>query len=187
MEQYNSNSALLIMDMLSAILRNLPDSAELRNNVSKAAAYAREKKIPVIYVVVSFRAGTPEISADNKIFAAGRERFTSTGPEEFSKIDPSVAPHPGEIIVTKRRISAFTGSDLEVVLRAQGIRHLILCGVATGGVVLSTVREAADKDFVISVLSDCCADADEEIHRVLTAKVFPRQADVLTLNEWINK
>ena len=104
--------------------------------------------------------------------------------EEFLKIEPSVAPLPGEVVVVKRRVCAFTGSDLEVVLRSQGIQHIVLTGVATSGVVLSTVREAADKDYRITVLSDCCADGDEEVHRVLTTKVFPRQADVMALEEW---
>ncbi|MDQ2864223.1 MAG: cysteine hydrolase, partial [Bacteroidota bacterium] len=90
-----------------------------------------------------------------------------------------------DIVVTKRRVSAFTGSDLEVVLRSQHIQHIILAGVATSGVVLSTLREAAE-DYRITVLSDCCADADAEVHRVLTTKVFPRQADVLSIEEWSN-
>ncbi|MGH2644863.1 MAG: isochorismatase family protein, partial [Chitinophagaceae bacterium] len=55
---------------------------------------------------------------------------------------------------------------------------------STSGVVLSTLREAADKDYRITILSNCCADMDEEVHRVLTTKVFPRQADVTTLEEW---
>ncbi|NNM95152.1 MAG: cysteine hydrolase, partial [Bacteroidia bacterium] len=38
-----------------------------------------------------------------------------------------------------------------------------------------------------TVLSDCCADRDEEVHRVLVEKVFPRQADVLTVDEWTAK
>jgi nicotinamidase-related amidase len=86
--------------------------------------------------------------------------------------------------VIKRRVSAFTGSDLEVILRAHGIQHIVLIGIATSGVVLSTVREASDKDYRLTVLADCCADGDEEVHRVLTTKVFPRQADVLTVDEW---
>jgi nicotinamidase-related amidase len=81
-------------------------------------------------------------------------------------------------------VSAFTGSDLEVMLRSFEIKHLVLCGISTSGVVLSTVREAADKDYRITVLSDCCADRDEEVHRVLTTKIFPRQAEVITLEEW---
>jgi len=103
---------------------------------------------------------------------------------EFMTVHPDIAPKEGEMTVTKRRVSAFTGSDLEVVLRALSIQHLVLTGIATSGVVLSTTREAADKDYKITILSDCCADGDEEVHRVLTTKVFPRQAEVITLEEW---
>jgi nicotinamidase-related amidase len=187
MEQIRQNTALLVMDMQAGILRNLPDTSAFIGNVAKAIANARDRKIPVIYVVVGFRAGAPEINMNNKSFSAGRDRFTNVTPEEFMKIHPDVAPLAGEIVVTKRRISAFTGSDLEVVLRSLGIQQMVLTGIATSGVVLSTVREAADKDYRITVLSDCCGDADEEVHRVLTTKVFPRQADVITLEEWSAK
>ncbi|HXC06188.1 MAG TPA: isochorismatase family protein [Bacteroidia bacterium] len=64
---------------------------------------------------------------------------------------------------------------------------MILTGVATSGVVLSTLREASDKDYRLTVLSDCCADRDEEVHRVLTTKVFIRQAEVMTVKEWVTK
>jgi nicotinamidase-related amidase len=184
MEQYNQNTALLIMDMQTAIVNRLPDSKSLISNFTRAIAHARNKKIPVIYVIVGFRQGAPEISANNKGFSANKN-IMSANMEEWMKIHPDVLPLPGEIIVTKRRVSAFTGSDLEVVLRAGGIQHLVLTGIATSGVVLSTVREAADKDYRITVLADCCGDGDEEVHRVLTTKVFPRQADVVALEDWL--
>lgn len=173
MEQNKQNTALLVMDMQTAILQSLPDSAAIISNVAKAIAAARSNKIPVIYVVVGFRAGAPEINMANKGFAAAKERFAGVDAGEFVKIHPDVAPQAEEVTVTKRRVCAFTGSDLEVILRAQGIQHIVLTGVATSGVVLSTVREAADKDYRITVLSDGCADGDEEVHRVLTTKVFP--------------
>lgn len=172
------NTALLVMDMQTAILGNLSYSSIVKSNVAKAIANARSKKIPVIYVIVGFRPGAPEASVKH------REMYGKTDMDAFLKIDPSVAPLAGEIIVTKRRVSAFSGSDLEIVLRAQGIQHIVLTGVATGGVVLSTVREASDKDYNITVLDDCCADRDEEVHRVLTTKIFPRQVEVLTLGKW---
>jgi nicotinamidase-related amidase len=184
MEQNTQNTALLVMDMQSAILGMFPDATALIANVAKAIANAHAIKIPVIYITVGFRAGTPEISMSNKGFAASKERFANVSPEEFMKIDPALAPQSGDITVAKRRVSAFTGSDLEVILRAQGIQHIVLTGIATSGVVLSTVREAADKDYHITVLADCCADGDEEVHRVLTTKVFPRQADVIMVKEW---
>jgi len=185
MEQNTQNTALLVMDMQVGIVAMLPSAEGLISNLSKAIANAREKQIPVIYVVVGFRQGAPEVSLNNKSFAAGKERFAATDMAQFMTVHPDIAPLDGEVTVTKRRVSSFTGSDLEVILRAYGIQHLVLTGIATSGVVLSTVREAADKDYRLTVLADCCADGDEEVHRVLTAKVFPRQADVLTLGEWI--
>jgi nicotinamidase-related amidase len=178
------NTALLVMDMQSAILGNIPDPKGLLKNAVKAIAHARSKKIPVIYVVVGFRPGMPEISANNKGFSASKERLASVSMEEWIKIHPDVAPLADEVVVTKRRISAFTGSDLEVVLRAKGIQHLVLTGISTSGVVLSTIREAADKDYRLTVITDCCADGDDEVHGVLTTKVFPRQADIFTLEVW---
>ena len=184
MEQNTKNTALLVMDMQAAILGMAPNGSSITSNVAKAIAHARSKKIQVIYVVVGFRQGGPEISRNNKGFAGNKERFAKVNMREFMTVHPDVAPMADEITITKRRVCAFTGSDLEVVLRANEIKHIVLAGIATSGVVLSTVREAADKDYWITVLEDCCVDSDEEVHRVLTTKVFPRQADVITLAEW---
>jgi nicotinamidase-related amidase len=183
MEQ-TQNTALLVMDMQLGILGMLPGADALLLKAAKAIATAREKKIPVIYVVVGFRHGAPEVSLNNKGFGAGRERFANADMTQFMTVHPDIAPADGEVTVTKRRVSAFTGSDLEVILRAFEVKHLVLTGIATSGVVLSTLREAADKDYKLTVIEDCCADGDEEVHRVLTTKVFPRQAEVITLEEW---
>ena len=184
MEQNTQNTALLVMDMQVGILGMLPDATTFISNVAKAITNARNKKIPVIYITVGFRQGAPEINMNNKTFAGARERFANVNMDEFTTVHPDIAPLAGELTVMKRRVSAFTGSDLEVVLRSFGIQHMILTGIATSGVVLSTLREAADKDYKLTVLADCCADGDDEIHRVLTTKVFPRQADVLLVDEW---
>jgi nicotinamidase-related amidase len=96
-----------------------------------------------------------------------------------SEIHVAVAPKPGDVVVTKHRVSAFAGTDLEMVLRANGIEALVLAGLATSGVVLSTLRHAADADYRILVVEDCCADRDPEVHRVLMEKVFTRQATVV--------
>jgi nicotinamidase-related amidase len=106
--------------------------------------------------------------------------------DDATQIHESVKPEGNEPIVTKYRVSAFAGSTLEVILRSQQIDTLILSGIATSGVVLSTLREAADKDYTLTVLSDACLDADPEVHRVLTEKVFPRQAEVLTVDAWVD-
>ena len=184
MEQREQNSTLLVMDMQAGILSNMPDASLLVGNVAKAIAIARQRNIPVIYVVVGFRQGAPEVSPNNKSFTGSKERFLKLNMAEFMSIHSDLIPINGEATVVKRRVSAFTGSDLEVLLRSVGISHIILTGIATSGVVLSTTREAADKDYRITILADCCADLDEEVHRVLTTKVFPRQAEVLSLADW---
>ena len=101
-------------------------------------------------------------------------------------VHPDIAPQPGDIIVTKKRVSAFAGSDLDMVLRAQQIDHLVISGISTSGVVLSTMRQAADLDFRLTVLADGCADGDAEVHRVLIDKVFARQSEVVTIDQWID-
>jgi nicotinamidase-related amidase len=185
MEQNTKNTALLVMDVQVGIVAMLPNGATLLDNVAKAIDHARSKSIPVIYVVVGFRQGSPEISMNNKGFAASKERFANVNMEEFMTVHPAVTPQVGELTVVKRRVSAFAGSDLEVILRAFDVKQMVLTGIATSGVVLSTLREASDKDYKMAVIADCCADGDEEVHRVLTTKVFPRQADVITLEEWV--
>jgi len=174
-------SALLVMDVQPGIIERVPDSASFVARAESTVRSARSHGVPVIQVVVGFRPGMPEVSAHNQSFSSLKQQ-----PPAFV-IDPVpvLAPEGAEVVVTKRRVSAFTGSDLEVVLRAGEIRHLVLCGIATSGVVLSTVREAADKDYRLTVLADLCADTDAEVHSVLIGKVFPRQARVVSAAEWI--
>jgi|SRR5579871_2950520 len=177
--------ALLVMDMQSLIVGMIPDSASLLQNVRKAIDVARAKKIPVIYVTVAFRPGFPDVSPNNRMFQAIKGMGAVFAGPEGAAIHPDLKPTENDVIVIKRRVSAFAGSDLEVVLRSQGIQHLVLCGIATSGVVLSTVREAADRDYRLTVLSDGCADREPDVHDLLLTKVFPRQADVITVEEWL--
>jgi nicotinamidase-related amidase len=179
-----ASSALLVMDVQQSIVDRFAGDQQYLPRLAGAIGAARQAGIRVIYVVVGFRPGFPEVSPRNKAFggiaASGRMGTDDPG----TSIAAAVAPEPGDVIVTKRRVSAFTGSDLEVVLRAADTDSLVLTGIATSGVVLSTVRQAADLDYRLTVLTDGCLDADPEVHRVLTEKVFPRQADVLSIADW---
>jgi nicotinamidase-related amidase len=178
------NKALLVMDMQIAILSGLENVETLISQTVAAIDYARSTNVQVIFVKVGFRPGAPEIHPNNKIFGGSKDRYATPNMEDMMKIHPGLNPIADDIIVTKRRVSAFSGSDLDIVLRAQEINHIILTGMSASGVVLSTLREAADKDFLLTVLSDCCGDRDPEVKRVLMEKVFPMQAEVLTLAQW---
>jgi nicotinamidase-related amidase len=177
-------TALLLMDLQNSIVGRFEASAGYLDRVVAAQERAERAGVLVVLVRVAFAPGYPEVSARNQTFSAIAQR----GPMTFG--DPAVEPHPrlmrgnGEVVVTKKRVSAFAGSDLELVLRAHEVTHLVLAGIATSGVVLSTVREAADRDYAITVLADLCLDADDEVHRVLTEKIFPRQATVIDSADW---
>jgi nicotinamidase-related amidase len=175
-------TALLVMDVQNSIVERFADATVL-DRAAEAVAAARGAGVPVIYVRVAFRPGYPEVSPRNKSFAALRDGG-GLADDDARAIHPAVAPEPGEVVVTKRRVSAFAGSDLDVVLRAGAVEELVLCGIATSGVVLSTLRAAADLDFGLTVLRDACADSDPEVHRVLMDKVFPRQAEVVDVTDW---
>jgi len=179
-----TSTALLVMDVQQGIVDRFARDDGYLSRLAAAVEAARGAGTWVIYVTIGFRAGHPEVSERNKSSAAiaGTGRFADGDPG--SAIHPAIAPTSRDVVVTKRRVSAFTGSDLEVVLRAGGMDRLVLAGIATSGVVLSTLRQAADLDYRLTVLADGCLDADPEVHRVLTEKVFPRQADVVSIADW---
>ncbi len=179
-------SALLLCDFQNGIAGR-PGMERAVDSAARALDTARSRGIPVIFVRVAFRPGYPEVADSNLSFAARKatagDQMLADSP--YTQIVDALAPRPGEPVVVKKRISAFAGSDLEVLLRGLAADELVIGGIATSGVVLSTVRQAADLDFRLTVLADACADADPEVHRVLTEKVFPRQATVTTGDEWV--
>jgi nicotinamidase-related amidase len=177
--------ALLVMDFQNGVVARLDDRADqLLDTVERVIAVARQRSIPIVFVRVAFRPGAPEISARNKTFAALLAASTMGEDSESTQIHSRLSPQETDVVILKRRVSAFAGSDLDVVLRALDIDHLILTGIATSGVVLSTTRQAADLDYAITIVSDACADADPEVHRILVDKVFPRQATVVNSTQW---
>jgi nicotinamidase-related amidase len=179
------NDALLVMDVQNGIVESFVEHAEpFLSELAETIAAARASDVPVIYVRIAFRDGTPEVSPRSKTFAARAGSDAMSETSAATQVHDAVAPQAGDIVVMKKRVSAFIGSDLDVVLRSLDIDSLVLTGIATRGVVLSTLRQAADLDFGLTVLQDCCADGDAEVHRVLLDKVFPRQANVLSAAEW---
>lgn len=177
-------TALLLMDLQTGILGRFGSDPGFVPRINAVVEAARSAGFPVLWVKVGFRPGYPEVSPRNKAFSAlsGSGRLADTDPG--ADLHPDLERQDNDIVVVKKRVSAFAGSDLEVVLRAAGVDSLVLAGIATSGVVLSTLRQAADLDFRLTVLADGCLDGDDEVHRVLTEKVFPRQAEVTTVEAW---
>lgn len=179
-----TDTALLVMDVQNGIVERFAQPDDLRP-LQAAVSGARQHRLPVIFVRVAFRPGYPDVSPNNLGFSTLRERGGLQESDPATQVWAGVAPEPQEVVVIKRRVGAFAGSGLELVLRSLQIEHLVLTGISTSGVVLSTVRRAADLDYRLTVLKDGCLDNDEEVHRVLIDKIFPRQATVVTVAEWL--
>ncbi len=148
---------------------------------------ARSAGMTIIHVQVGFRPDFPEISPHNLLFGAIKNspQWQKMFESDAAKLHPSVAPAVNDIVITKHRVGAFLGTDLEMILRAKEIDTLVLFGIATSGVVLSTLRYASDADYRLVVLKDCCADQDAGVHACLVDKVFSHQAAVVTANEFL--
>lgn len=180
-----NKTVLLVMDIQKGILSRLTETAPLMAKVEQAVAAARGAGIPVIFVRLCFRNGHPEINAANRLFGGmkGQPDLFTEGHESI-EFPASIAPKEGEVIVNKKRISGFAGSDLEMILKGYGAENLVMLGLSTSGIVLSTLREAIDKDFSVTVLGDACDDNKEGVHDFLIQTLFPAYADVTTVAAW---
>ena len=176
-------AALLVMDYQVDVLTRFMAAEQSTDAIARVPgliATARDAGMMVIHVVVAFRPGHPEVSPHNPVFSALKANGMLVAGSEGAAIHPAAAAREGEPIVVRARTSPFVGTDLETLLRANGIDTLVLAGVRTSGCVLSTVRHAGDLDYRLVVVRDCCADPDAEAHGMLLDTVIARQAAVVT-------
>jgi nicotinamidase-related amidase len=180
------HTALLVMDYQTGIVAQLPDADALLDRVTIAIENAREHGVRVGWVRVAFTDADFEAIPETSIFAAmltGEQRKAMHADAPTTQIHDRLEPQPDDISVRKIRVGAFTTTDLDEQLQAQGITTLVLAGISTSGVVLSTVREAMDRDYRLVVLHDACADRDADVHAFLTEKLYPGRAHVTTVGE----
>lgn len=182
-----ARTALLLMDLQPSILGMHPDADRFLAELRRARQAAREAGVIVAYVRVALSQEDAARVPAHSRFAAAAARVDEIGPEHPAvSVDPRIAPADGELVVRKSRYGAFSTTDLHERLRARGVDTVVLAGISTSGVVLSTARDAVDKDYRVVVLSDGTFDRDPEVHRVLTEKVYPaQQAAVVTIDELI--
>lgn len=176
-----SRTALLLMDLQGNHLDHMP--ADYLPRAVRALGTARAAGVPVLHIALQLRRGHTDAHPRNKVFG-GLPPHLFTAGDPGAAIHPDVAPAEGELVVHKNRVSAFAGNNLQQLLAAQDVDHLVLAGIATGGVVLSTALQAADLDYRVTVLSDACADPHPGLHDVLVAEVLARRGEVQTVGEW---
>lgn len=175
------HTALLIADFYAEAMGTL-EHALSRGCTEKAVAVreaARKAGLPVFYSATVFRPGYPEIGERNKIFVPRKNAGKPAVSDPVALIHPALRPAEDEPVVGKHRVNAMYGTDLTVLLGARQITTLIMLGFATGGVILSTTRYAADLDYNLIIVEDCCADYDAEVHNFLCKRVLSRQAEMV--------
>jgi nicotinamidase-related amidase len=161
-----SNAALLLMDFQIGIADKAWAASAIAQ-ASSARGAARRNGILTVFTRVNFRPGLPDVSPRNKVFWGMKEKaLLPTGPAYFV---PGLIPGEGDLVVAKNRFCAFARNDLDTLLRAQSVTKLVLAGVGTSGVILSTALLATDLDFEVTVLSDACAD-EGNLHEVLVTE-----------------
>lgn len=182
------HSAILALDCQTGVVSVYAKSdTDFTGRASKVLNAARTAGIMVIQVQFGFRPGLPEVTERNKLVGAikGSKPHQEFFQGASGAIHPALGPAPDDILIVKHRISAFAGTDLEMILRAREINTLVILGIATSGVVLSTLLQACDSDYHLVLIADCCADLDLDLHSALISRFFPRLANVISADEFV--
>jgi nicotinamidase-related amidase len=179
-----TRAALLALHVQPPITE-LPADPGLVERIAAALVSARAAGALVIYVNIGFRIGYPEL-AEGDPMRAMLEPHGLLIDGVSNAVHPAVVPLDGDLQVMTPRCSAFSGTDLEMLLRRHRIERLVLTGISTGGVVFGTLSEADDRRYEVTVLADCVADPDPEVHRVLLGLFAtpPRRARVISSTAW---
>jgi len=180
-------TVLVMCDWENGIFGAVPsdEAQKARGNAMRLLDAARRSSsgVKIVHVCVRFRPGYPEMASRNKFFQPFCVGEALTLEHESAAFINGLEPAAGEPVVVKRRVGAFFHTELESICRALEVQHVILSGIFTSGVILSTTRWASDADYRITVVEDACADPDSEVHRILCAKVLTTQADVLSTEQ----
>ena len=151
--------AVIVVDMLKGNISADSPYRRIIPNLQRLVSSARQRDIPVIFANDSFMRG-------DFLFTGKMKPHCLRGTEGEQVVD-ELKPHDGDIVVPKRRLSAFFRTDLDITLRTLGVDTIAVCGIATPGCVLTTVFDGFSNDFSVIVLEDCCAAAQQPHHEAI--------------------
>lgn len=178
-----AHTALLVLDCQPAVLAVLPDDAAreaLLGRIERAVADVRAAGGTVAHVRVAFtEADWDAVPDTNKSFGPLARHRAMHHQDPSAGFHERLAPRGDDIVVRKTRYGAMSTTDLDRQLRERGITTLVVAGTSTTGAVLSTVLDAADRDYLLHVLSDAVADPDPEVHDLLLRRVLPSRAHLV--------
>ncbi|BAO93998.1 isochorismatase family cysteine hydrolase [Caballeronia insecticola] len=173
-----ARTALIVMHYQADILGLFPAVAPaLVANTRRLCDAARARRVGVYFVNLRFSPGYPEVSPLNK----NGQGIRRLGLFIDDQTAPELAPRDDEPLIDAHRASVFFGTGLAERLAARGVDSLIMAGIASTGVVLSSVAYASDADFRLYTVKDCCYDPDQVVHEHLFATAFDSRTTVLSL------
>lgn len=191
-----ARTALLVMDFMNDMVHpqgkfadqawpaQLEEKGTIGNAV-RAVTAARDADLQVMHVRVGWRPGHPDANRKAPLFAGVAQADALVEGTWGADFHPDLQPADGEIVVVKRTVSAFAGTELGRLLIKQGISTLVLAGFSTSFVVEGTARDAVDRGYRVIVLEDCCASQTEEMHQYSVQTVLPLLGEVVTADDLI--
>jgi len=191
-----SRTALLVMDFQNDLVdpegafgsQGAADQVKEKRaieNTARALLTARSVGLSVVHVGVAYRPGHLEANRSAPLFAGVAEADTLVEGTWGAEFHHDLQPVEGDLVITKRAISALAGTELDRLLRLRDINVLVLAGFATNFVVEGTARDASDRGFTVIVLSDCCASFTDEMHRFALEATLPQLAKLATSEEFV--
>ncbi|HVE11431.1 MAG TPA: isochorismatase family cysteine hydrolase [Paraburkholderia sp.] len=173
-----AQTALLVMHYQTDITGLFPAvAAALLADTRRLCDAARNKGVGVWFAKIHFSPGYPEVSPLNK----NGQGIRRLGRFVDDDISPELGKRADEPLIVAHRASVFFGTDLQAQLSARGIDTLLMVGIASTGVVLSSVAYASDADFRLFTVKDCCYDPDPVVHEHLFSTAFESRTTVLSL------
>jgi nicotinamidase-related amidase len=193
-----TNTALLILDMQNELIdpkgkvgskgfANVVAEKKLIEKISTVASEMRARKLPVVFVRVGFEPGYIDVISRSARVAHLKEMKAMVIGEFGTEFPAALAPLPGELVVTKRAVNPFHNTNLLAWLMRNDVERVVLCGVYSHMVVDSTARHADDSGLIVTVLEDCCASPDPEVHRVEMEKILPVFGSVTTMSKFLGE
>ncbi len=191
-----SRCALIIQDMQNDVVMDggafaasgSPDHCRQQNaiaNIARLADRCRELGVPVIHVHYLVNPGAPGMTLNAPLFEGVVDSNAMVRGTWGGQPVAGLEPRPGDHVVEKMRMSAWEGTPLETILKAEGRDIIIETGAWTNMSIEHTARTGADKGYIMVVPEDCCSTMNADWHRASIDYAMQNVALVTRVDEVI--
>ncbi|MCL1127583.1 cysteine hydrolase family protein [Shewanella surugensis] len=186
-------TAIITLDLINDIchekgkLAKYADRIENKNIINKMnqlTAWGRHRGELICHVRVGFNAHYKDGSSISPLFSGAKANNALALNAWGGDFCQTLNREADDVNIIKHRVSAFYGTDLDLILRANRIEKLILAGVSTSNAVELTAREAHDRDYQVTIVTDACEADTDEVHEA-SLRFLSRIARLLTVKELI--